>query len=390
MAWDGVWRLTDPPMSGDAVRLIQHEALTRFPSYAAPLGVVLNGIYDEATAAFVSAFQRRKNASGYQPALRTDGQCDWATKRALGVLPVPPPAQPAKPPPYLGLCLPGTWSVWNIGPQIMAINRNPAKVQVQGVGSNTGAFLNPDPRHSYVDARNEQVAETLRLALPDPRPKILSGYSLGADSVVRVLEQWPADRRHEIKAVFTFGSPGRPPGATKLGPDPGGAGISGVYTPEWARDREWSYSVDGDMYSEAVGLLPQLYDILVRLELTAEFATYLFGVLSDKFGPLLLGLAKTAAGVAIPIGVSAASAVIPGVGALAPILGLVTKGLITDTSGPLSLAAMMLNLPEIISTLVSALKFVFTNAHQRYWVDPIFDGMTAENHAASVVARLVA
>lgn len=389
MPWE-ILHLTDPPMVRDDVAPIQREALERFGSYAVPLGVEVNGTYDEPTAEFVSAFQRRKNDSGYTPALRTDGQADWATKRALGVLPTPPPVQPAKTAPYLGLCLPGTWGVWNIGPQIMAINRNPAKVQVQGVGSNTGAFLNPDPRHSYVNARNEQVAETLRLALPDPRPKIISGYSLGADSVVRVLEQWPANRRDEIRAVFTFGSPGRPPGVTKLGPDPGGAGISGVYTPEWARDREWSYAINGDMYPEAVGLLPQLYDILTRLALTAEFALYLFKVLSDKFGPLLLGLAKTAAGVAIPIGLSAASAVVPGVGALAPILGLVTKGLIGDTSGPLSLAAMMLNLPDIIATLVAALKFVFTNAHQKYWVDPIFEGQTAENHAASVVARLVA
>lgn len=384
MAWD-VLHLTEPPMSRPDVLRIQQEALERFGSYAT--GVRENAIYDKATSDFVAQFQARKNTSGYRPRLRTDGWCDYATKAALGVLPAPPVAEP---PHYLGLCVPGTWGTWNIGPQVMAINRQPDRVQVQGVGFNTGAFLNPDPRHSYVDARNEGTAELLRLALPDPRPKFVSGYSLGADVVVRFLERWPVDRRHEIKAVFTFGSPGRPPGLTKLGFDHGGAGIAGVYTPEWARDREWSYTINGDMYSCAVGLLPQLYDILTRMEATADFIRYLFKVLAGAFGPVLLGLTKTVAGVAIPAAIGVAGAAIPGFGALAPILGLVTKGLITDTSGPLSLAAMMLNLPMIISTLVAALKFVFTNAHAKYWVSPIFEGMTAENHAASIVRQLTA
>jgi hypothetical protein len=384
MAWE-ILHLTDPPMHRDDVPPIQHEALDRFGSYAIPLGVRENGVYDQATSDFVAAFQTRKNASGYQPRLRTDGWCDYATKAALGVLPAPPVP---KPPTYLGLCVPGTWGVWNIGPQVMAVNRQPDKVQVQGVGFNTGAFLNPDPRHSYVDARNEGTAELLRLALPDPRPKFITGYSLGADIVVRFLEQWPTARRGEITGVFTFGSPGRPPGVTKLGFDHGGAGISGVYTPEWARDREWSYTISGDMYPCSVGLLPQIYEILTRMEATAAFMRYLFGMLSSKFGPVLLGLTKTAAGILIPAAIGVAGAAIPGFGALAPILGLVTKGLITDITGPLSLAAMMLNLPMIISTLMAALKFVFTNAHQKYWVNPIFEGMTAENHAASIVRQL--
>jgi hypothetical protein len=32
MTWDGIWRLIDPPMSGDQVTLIQAKAVRSFPS----------------------------------------------------------------------------------------------------------------------------------------------------------------------------------------------------------------------------------------------------------------------------------------------------------------------------------------------------------------------
>lgn len=298
------------------------------------------------------------------------GVINAETKYAMGYL-----KRAAQPPKYVGYAVPGTWGQWNVGPHCMAVNRSPDKVQLQGVGFNTGAFLTPDPTHSYVDARNEGTAELLRLALPDPRPKFVSGYSLGADVVCRFLDQWPAERRDEIVAVFTFGSPCRPPGATKLGPDPGGAGISGFYTPEWARDREWSYTIDGDMYAEANSpLMTALYDILTRMEVSSDFAMYLFRVLSSSVGPALLGVA---------------GAFLPGFGALSSLLGLVTAGPDFETDGPPNLFAMLTNVAVIVPALISAMKFVFTGSHGRYWGDNrLFEGMNAEDHAASVVRRL--
>ncbi|MGP4058130.1 glycoside hydrolase domain-containing protein [Mycobacterium sp. 4D054] len=391
-AWDGIWRVGVEPLSGDQVRLIQRRALLAFGSYSVPLGVQLNGTYDAATAAFVEEFQSRKNASGYQPRLPANpnarpGDCDFETKKALGILPTTP--TPGTGPKYVGYAVPGTWGTWNIGPQCMAVNRHPEMVHLQGVGYNTSAFLNPDPQHSYVEAREEGTAELLRLALPDPRPKFLSGYSMGADVVVRFLHAWPADRQSEIVGVFTFGSPGRPPGVTKLGgPDPGGAGISGVYTPEIYRDREWSYTINGDMYSEATALLPALYDILTRMELSPAFVEYLFTWLTGiplgggNFG--LTAPANTIGSGLLGLNGNAG----PGSGALSSILGMVTPGPLNQTSGPISLPAMLMNIPGIVMTLVSALKFVVTGAHGKYWVDRTFDGMNAEDHAASVVRRL--
>ena len=46
MGWDGVWRLTEPPMTGEQVGQIQRRALRAFGSYAIPLGVGENNIYD--------------------------------------------------------------------------------------------------------------------------------------------------------------------------------------------------------------------------------------------------------------------------------------------------------------------------------------------------------
>ena len=366
--------------TGDRVARLQDGLKRVFPSYTAAVRVT--GTFDAATDAAVREFQRRTH-------IEVDGIVGPQTREQLARFgirpdaraaqppppppPPPPPTPPARPVPVaVGYAVPGTWGVWNVGPQCMALNRNPDRVYLQGVGYNTGAFLNPDPTHSYVDALTEGTAELLRLALPDRRPKIVAGYSMGADVVARFLDRWPADRRDEIRAVFTFGSPCRPPGPTKLGPAIG-AGISGFYTPEWARDREWSYVIDGDMYPEAVGLLPALYDILTRMEVSADFALYLFGVLTSTVGPALLGIAGTA---------------VPGFGALAGILRLVTAGRLDASDGPVDLMTMLLNLPAIVATLVAALKFVFTGAHGRYWVDKVFDGMTAEDHAASIVAGL--
>jgi pimeloyl-ACP methyl ester carboxylesterase len=316
------------------------------------------------------------------------GDCDYATKQALGILPaVPVPHGPT----HVGYSFPGTWGVWNVGPQCMAVNRSP-NVWVQGVQWDTSAFLNPNPQHSYVEAVTEGVAEGLRLALPEHRPKIICGYSMGAEVVARFLDAWPADRHDEITAVITFGSPSRPPGPTKLGPDPGGQGISGFFTPEWARDREWSYTIDGDMYPESLGVMHLIYDLLTRMEVSLEFAQFLFTWLTGiplTIGGILGAVTAPANGLGSQL-LGLAGAQIPGFGMLKPILGMITPGALNQVNGPVSLPQILFNLPEIVVSLVGLLKFLFTNAHGKYWVDPIFEGMTAEDHAAATVSRLTA
>lgn len=344
------------------VRKIKAFLRAKFRSYAGHLADT--DIFDEQMVAVVQEMQRR-----YQ--IPVTGWISYSDKVRMGYL-----VEGPKPPPFVGYAVPGTWGQWHTGPHAMAVNRFPERVQLQGVGYNTSAFINPDPTHSYVEAVREGTAELLRLSLPDPRRKFVSGYSMGAEVVARFLAQWPVERRDEIVGVFTFGSPCRPPGPTKLGPDPGGAGISGFYTPEWARDREWSYTIDGDMYSEANSpLMNALYAILTRMEASMEFMVYLFQVLTSSLGPALLGLA---------------GAFIPGFGALKGLLGLITDGDPDQTDGPPDLFAMMTNLAVIIPALIGALKFVFTGAHGKYWINREFEGLTAEDHAASVVRQLAA
>ena len=354
---DGKWALGLGDSSPE-IRRIKAHMRAMYRSYAGDLAD--HDLFDEQLVAVVREMQRRQGV----PATGWIGYSDKVRMRYI-----------IEGPSVVGYAVPGTWGVWHTGPQAMAVNRYPEKVFCQGVQFNTSAFINPDPRHSYVEAVGEGVAELRRLTYPDQRRKIISGYSLGAEVVARFLHSWPADRRGEIIGVITFGSPCRPPGATKLGPDPGGAGISRFFTPEWARDREWSYTIDGDMYSEANSpLMTALYDVLTRMELSVEFARYLLGVLTSNVGPALLGVAGAA---------------VPSLRVVRPIHGLVTEGDETETAGPPTLFAMLTNLPMIVAALIGAAKFVFTQAHGKYWTAQIFDGMTAEDHAASVVRRLV-
>ena len=69
MAFDGIWRLQDPPRSGEQVKLIQNKAIRAFASYAVPLGVTVNGLYDAPTSAFVAEYQKRKEVAGFRPVL---------------------------------------------------------------------------------------------------------------------------------------------------------------------------------------------------------------------------------------------------------------------------------------------------------------------------------
>jgi membrane associated rhomboid family serine protease len=320
-----VWmqpQLTDPPMVSAEIGKLNRRLLLAYAknSKAVEVGVKLHDVFDTATDQALRNIQEFLGIANDQRGVLT-----YETKVRLGVV-VTPPKAPAK------------------------------RFVQQGVGFSTDAFLMGDPAHSYVDATTEGTAETLRLALPLVGvPKVLAGYSMGADILNRVLLAWPANRRDEIKLAVTFGSPARPAGTTLLGNDPGGSGISGLFTPDWARPITYDFTHAGDMYANAVGLLPQLYQILIRLEASTDFALYLFQVLMSSMGGALLGTTASS---------------LTGAGALSGILGLVTAGPTSQTTGPPNLMAMIFNIPAIIQTLVAALQFISTNAHYHYHDQP--------------------
>jgi peptidoglycan hydrolase-like protein with peptidoglycan-binding domain len=351
MAWEG-YKLG---MTGEQVRKIQDRLKRAYRSYAGNLEVT--GTYDAATEAAVREFQRRAG-------LPVTGIANYATQVRLGVvLPAPPKLTRA-------YTVPGTWAGWNDGPPAWtAWGLDHNRFQQQGVGYPAMGFLQPNPNISYNESRDAGTAELLRLSLPDPNPKVWIGYSQGADVVVRALLAWPAERRNEIVKVISFGSPGRRPGPTLLGNNPPGAGISGVYTPDWAASRTYDFVIDGDMYPAAVGLLPALYDLLTRMDLSLEFATYLFQLLTSSVGGQLLG--------SVPGGNQ------PGAGSLSGLTGLLGIG------GPqqLSLPGILLNLPGVLQTIVAALQFVMTNAHQHYADQPIFDGLTGVDRAIQIISQ---
>jgi hypothetical protein len=346
MAWKQP-QLTDPPMGPtDEIKKAQHRLLFAFSKVkAADLGVVESGIFDLATDKALRVFQ--KNAG-----LPVDGVLTYDTKVKLGVVVLPPKA-PTK------------------------------KFVQQGVGFNTDAFLMGNPAHSYNMALAEEQAEFTRLAHPLVGvPKVLIGYSMGADACNKNLLNWPADRRREIEAVIQFGDPAKPPGPTLLGNDFGGSGISGVFAPEWVRDRYYSFDADGDMYPNATGLLPQLYSILTDLAMTTTFAMRLFSIFTNSVaGAGLLGLAG--------------NALMPGFGSLSALLPMITPGGLAvnpaQSTSEINLFAMITNIPAIVQTLSAALKFISTNAHYHYHdqPQPYWRGLTAVDCAAQIIQETV-
>ncbi|SBS73762.1 putative peptidoglycan binding domain protein [uncultured Mycobacterium sp.] len=339
-------QLADPLMGPtDEIRKLQHRLLYAYPanSHAHTYGVIESGLFDAATDKALRDIQAHLGgAVNAQPGVLT-----YDTKVALGVVVLPPKA-PTK------------------------------RFVQQGVGFDTSAFLMGNVGHSYNMAVAECIAEMNRLALPlYGVPKVVIGYSMGDDAQNQWLLQWPADRRAEIKLVVGFGSPSRPPGPTLLGNNPQGQGISGIFTPDWCRDRTYLFINDGDMYPEAVGLLPWFYQILTRMAVSLDFASYLFGMLTSAVGGQLLGTVASS---------------LPFAGILAPIAGLVTAGPVTKTSGPiLSPLSLLAMLPQVVQTLGALLKFVSTNAHYHYHDQPrdYWRGLTAVDCAAQIIAEKV-
>ena len=338
-------QLTDPPMGPtDEIRKLQHRMIYAYPrnSQAIELGVVESGIFDAATDQALRNLQPHLN-----PPQRADGVLTYDTKVATGVY-VPAPKSDEK------------------------------RFVQQGVGFSTDAFLMGDPTHSYIDARTEGSNELLRLALPMVGvPKVWIGYSMGDDVVNTALLQWPADRRDEIKMIVGFGGPSKRPGPTLLGNDPGGQGIAGVFGPDWAVPITYQFTHEGDMYANAVGLLPFLYQVLTRMEVSLEFAAYLFRLFTSAIGGQLLGQIRST---------------LPGAGALSDVAGLVTAGPVAQASGPIAnVLDLFALLPQIIPTLAAALKFVETNAHYHYHdqPEPFWRGLTAVDCAAQIIAEKV-
>lgn len=349
MAWQQP-QLADPLMGPtDEIRKLQHRLLFAYAtnSRAHEAGVIESGIFDVATDRALRNMQEYLAATEDAKFNDKPGVLTYDCKTRLGVVLVAPKAKEKR------------------------------FVQ-QGVGFSTDAFLMGDPTHSYVDARAEGSAELLRLALPMVGvPKVWMGYSMGDDVVNTALLQWPQDRRDEIKLIIGFGGPSRRGGPTLLGNDPGGQGIAGVFGPDWATRITYQFTHEGDMYANAVGLLPWLYQILTRMEISLDFAAYLFNLFMSTVGRQLLGLLASS---------------LPGAGALSAVANLVTTGPTGQVGGQiLDVMKLFALLPQIIQTIAAALKFVSTNAHFHYHdqPEPFWRGLTAVDCAAQIITEKV-
>lgn len=343
-------QLSDPPMGPtDEIRKLQHRLLFAYAtnSRAHEAGVIESGVFDVATDQALRAMQTWLAEHEDPKYNDKPGVLTYDCKTRLGVVLVAPKAKEKR------------------------------FVQ-QGVGFSTDAFLMGDPTHSYVDARAEGSTELLRLALPMVGvPKVWMGYSMGDDVVNTALLQWPEDRRDEIKLIIGFGGPSRRGGPTLLGNDPGGQGISGVFGPDWAVPITYQFTHEGDMYPNAVGLLPWLYQILTRMEISLDFAAYLFNLFMSTVGRQLLGLLASS---------------LPGAGALSAVANLVTTGPTNQVGGQiLDVMKLFTLLPQIIQTIAAALKFVSTNAHFHYHDQPetFWRGLTAVDCAAQIITEKV-
>lgn len=344
-------------------------------------------------------FTRGKRPLGMPDLDPANPDFDWAAQKNMGLLTA---AAPPGVPPYYGLSWTGTFGAWDNGYGWQVLRRakeaNFGKLDIQGLGYNTSAFLMGDTSHSYLEMLDDGANEGMRFALPDRRKKILGGYSGGAGCVVEFLRRWPVERQSEIAIILQFGDPNRPPGPTLLGKNYPGHGISEDFPPDIYLNRYYSFNKPGDMYPNAVGVMPIFYDILVRMEASFDFILFLFGMLVDQVGNLtpfgMLGL-----------GLGGDSS-IPGFGMLSGLLPLITGGaggglggLLGGFGGPsqsnpigggtsINLVAMLINIPGIILALKALLDFLITGDHGRYHEGTDFDGMSAEDKAIQLVLAL--
>lgn len=341
----------------DAVTPIERRLVHAYPrnSHAIEYGVAVDRTYTASTAQAVrdlTAFMNndprqleRLARMGITTPLRSDGIATLDVRKAIGAY-VEAPANP---------------------PQ--------SKYPIQGVWADSRAFLNPPTAHSFVKATNDFRDEALRLYRPMAGTPIwLLGYSMGGVSVQKILAALPPEWRQYVVGVSTFGDPAMPMEGSLNGNDPG-EGISRTPQPQWCWDRYWSYSIDGDWYPRARGLLFLLYQVLTRAELTMDFALYLFTEFPKQAFQQLIGQADSAD---------------PLAGVLSGLAGLMTTGpfgTVGTLLNPLQLFAI---LPDLVRLLFDAVKFIATNAHGKYG-DPayaLWGGMTAVDHAVATIRRV--
>ena len=245
------------------------------------------------------------------------------------------------------------------------------RYELQGVGGDSRAFLNPPDAPSYQTQTNRFAATGISLFNGMTGPVVLIGYSMGGESVCKTLKLVPPQQRSKVGTVITLGDPSMPPGGSLLGDAPG-QGISGNFQPDWCHDRYFSYEIEGDWYPRARGLLPFLYRILSRAALTMDFALYLFTEFPLDAMQQLMGLKSSDD---------------PLAGVLGPLAGLMTGGPLGVVGALLGPAQIFMILPQLIQLLFDAVSFLMTQAHgmyfdarHRHW-----DGMTAVDHAVQLV-----
>lgn len=354
---DGKWIGYGEGDVSDAVIPIEHRLVHAYPknSHAIEHGVAVDRTYTAGTVHAVrdlTAFMnndprelQRLQRMGIATPLRSDGVANLDVRKAIGAYVEAPTNPPA------------------------------SKYPIQGVWADSRAFLNPPTAHSFVKATNDFRDEAMRLYRPMAGTPIwLLGYSMGGDSVRKILEAMPPEWRRYVVGVTTFGDPSMPAEGSLLGDDPG-EGISKSPQPPWVRDRYWSYSIDGDWYPRARGLLFLLYQVLTRAELTMEFAIYLFTEFPKQAFQQLIGQAPSTD---------------PLAGVLAGLAGMMTSGPLGAVGALLNPLQLFAVLPDLVHLLFDAIKFVATNAHGMYG-DPghaLWDGMTAVDHAAATIRRV--
>lgn len=351
---DGKWIGYGPGDVSPEVPNIERRLLRAYPknSHAVEHGVVLDDRYTDGTAAAVQDITRfmnndpveleRLRRMGIATPLRDDGVANLAVRKAIGAYVDP-------------------------------VYRS--KYPIQGVWADSRAFLNPPTAHSFNKATDQFRDEFMRLYRPMAGTNIwLIGYSMGGVSVQKCLTALPPEWRAFVLGITTFGDPSMPAEGSLLGNDPG-EGISKLPQPQWVRNRYWSYSIDGDWYPRARGLLFLLYQVLTRAELTLDFAIYLFTKFPQQAFQELLGLAPSDD---------------PLHGALSGLTGLMTTGPAGAIGQLLNPVQLLTVLPELVYLLFDAIKFIATNAHGKYG-DPayaLWDGMTAVDHAAANIRRV--
>jgi hypothetical protein len=342
MAWIG-WQVG---MSSPTVQAAKRKLRGKF-SYAKQLDDT--EYFGTDLQAVLSTYQSRKNpdlvAAG-KPPLRIDGVLDYATQDALGMISHAPPAP---------------------------------RYPIQGVGGDSRAYLMPPDAPSFnrdvaaFGAEGHRLHAILRTR--GPASIVPIGYSMGGTSVKRFLDTVPLEWRSDIKMVITFGDPSMPAGGSLLGDMPG-EGISKEPQPQWCWDRYYSFAIDGDWYPQARGLLFFLYQIIARMELTLDFAMWLFTEFPKLAMQQLMGQAPSSD---------------PLSGVLSGLAGVMTTGptnIIGSLLGPVQILAL---LPQLVQLLTDAIKFAMTGAHGLYG-DPghaLWDGMTGVDKAVSLIREKV-